>query len=328
MMASHVQLASRSMARRDSATFHAQADAPILRGTTTIDIESSSTHLAQTDRALAWPRLAEHGTAHHRVTETTTPHDSPAPAQPTLRMTGEEPGGDVLPSEPGATAETSDSKTSDSKASDSRTSDSKASESRTSDSKAARSRIVERLYTSSYHRVFCFVRRYTNDEEAEEIAHEAFVRLLRVRNLERMSISVAYLLRIAENLLRRRHGRAQRYREILTEIFVDSGRVGPGHDEVDGRHCANARATDTRSLVDEIDSERLDAVLKLLTPSEQSAVRLIVCQGMDYDTAARSLGVPVSTINNWKHRALTKLKQFVEGSDRAGSGRRPTAEAC
>jgi RNA polymerase sigma-70 factor (ECF subfamily) len=176
--------------------------------------------------------------------------------------------------------------------------------------------------------VFCFVRRYTNDEEAEEIAHEAFVRLLRVRNLERMSISVAYLLRIAENLLRRRHGRAQRYREILTEIFVDSGRVGPGHDEVDGRHCANARATDTRSLVDEIDSERLDAVLKLLTPSEQSAVRLIVCQGMDYDTAARSLGVPVSTINNWKHRALTKLKQFVEGSERAGSGRRPTAEAC
>lgn len=312
-MASHVQLASRSMARRDSATFHAQADAPILRGTTTIDIESSSTHLAQTDRALAWPRLAEHGTAHHRVTETTTPHDSPAPAQPTLRMTGEEPGGDVLPSEPGATAETSDSKTLDS---------------RTSDSKAARSRIVERLYTSSYHRVFCFVRRYTNDEEAEEIAHEAFVRLLRVRNLERMSISVAYLLRIAENLLRRRHGRAQRYREILTEIFVDSGRVGPGHDEVDGRHCANARATDTRSLVDEIDSERLDAVLKLLTPSEQSAVRLIVCQGMDYDTAARSLGVPVSTINNWKHRALTKLKQFVEGSERAGSGRRPTAEAC
>jgi RNA polymerase sigma factor (sigma-70 family) len=143
-----------------------------------------------------------------------------------------------------------------------------------------------------------------------------------------MSISVAYLLRIAENLLRRRHGRAQRYREILTEIVVDAGRVGPGHDEVDGRHCASARASDTRSLVDEIDSERLDAVLKLLTPSEQSAVRLIVCQGMDYDTAARSLGVPVSTINNWKHRALSKLKQFVEGSERAGSGRRPTAEAC
>ena len=311
MMASHVQLASRSMARRDSATFHAQADAPILRGAITIGVESSSTHLAQRDRALAWPRLAEHGTAHHRVTEATTPPDSPAPAQPTLRMTGEEPG-DVTPQ---ASAET-------------KSFESTPSESTVAESKAARSRIVERLYTSSYHRVFCFVRRYTNDEEAEEIAHEAFVRLLRVRNLERMSISVAYLLRIAENLLRRRHGRAQRYREILTEIVVDAGRVGPGHDEVDGRHCASARASDTRSLVDEIDSERLDAVLKLLTPSEQSAVRLIVCQGMDYDTAARSLGVPVSTINNWKHRALSKLKQFVEGSERAGSGRRPTAEAC
>ena len=83
-----------------------------------------------------------------------------------------------------------------------------------------RARIVGELYKSYDPRVFCFARRFARDEEAEEVAHEAFVRLFRVRNLERMSISVAYLLRIAENLLKRRHERAQRYRRILEESGV------------------------------------------------------------------------------------------------------------
>jgi RNA polymerase sigma factor (sigma-70 family) len=68
-----------------------------------------------------------------------------------------------------------------------------------------------------------------------------------------------------------------------------------------------------------VDSDRIHAVLRQLTPSEQSAVRLIVCEGLDYQAAARSLGVPVSTINNWKHRALIKLKQLIESE-------RPLAE--
>jgi RNA polymerase sigma factor (sigma-70 family) len=177
-----------------------------------------------------------------------------------------------------------------------------------------RSRIVGDLYASNYHRVFGFVRRFLGDADAEEVAHEAFVRLLRVRNLETMHISVAYLLRIAENLIRRRHGRAQRYREVL-EL---SGRMVP----VGERHgCSRAVYSDgTRdgSLSATVDSDRIEAVMRLLTPAEQTAVRLIVCEGLDYQAAARSLGVPVSTINNWKHRALVKLKQLIE-SDRTTS---------
>jgi hypothetical protein len=85
-------------------------------------------------------------------------------------MTGEEPG-DVTPQ---ASAETKvfeskvfESTSFESTSFESTSFESTPSESTVAESKAARSRIVERLYTSSYHRVFCFVRRYTNDEEAE-----------------------------------------------------------------------------------------------------------------------------------------------------------------
>lgn len=175
-----------------------------------------------------------------------------------------------------------------------------------------RARIVGELYKSYYHRVFCFVRRFVRDEEAEEVAHEAFVRLFRVRNLERMSISVAYLLRIAENLLKRRHERALRYRQILEESGVVAG-LSPRDSQ---RREVQERSSGAPSASGDlpIDAARLESVLCQLTHEEQAAVRLIVCEGLDYQAAARSLGVPVSTINNWKHRGLSKLKQLVRRS--------------
>ena len=36
---------------------------------------------------------------------------------------------------------------------------------------------------------------------------------------------------------------------------------------------------------------------------------MIVCEGLSYEDAAASLGVRVSTINNWKYRGIQKLKQ-------------------
>jgi RNA polymerase sigma-70 factor (ECF subfamily) len=179
---------------------------------------------------------------------------------------------------------------------------------------AARACIVGELYKSYYHRVFCFSRRFVRDEEAEEVAHEAFVRLFRVKNLERMTISVAYLLRIAENLLKRRHERALRYRRVLEQSGIVSGLHGMGERRGES---SERSVTGEQARTDlPIDSAQLAAVLGQLTREEQAAVRLIVCEGLDYQAAARSLGVPVSTINNWKHRGLSKLKQLI-GRSRA-----------
>lgn len=177
-----------------------------------------------------------------------------------------------------------------------------------------RARIVGELYKSYYRRVFCFTRRSVRDEEAEEVAHEAFVRLFRVKNLERMSISVAYLLRIAENLLKRRHERAVRYRRVLEQSGIVAGLVETGEQR--GESPARSWTGEHAHQDLWVDSARLESVLGQLTQEEQAAVRLIVCEGLDYQAAARSLGVPVSTINNWKHRGLSKLKQLI-GRSRA-----------
>ncbi len=215
--------------------------------------------------------------------------------------------------------------------------------------RSTRAQITGDLYKSCYGRVFCFVRKSVNDDEAEEIAHEVFVRLLKVRNLESMQIGVAYLLRIADNLLKRRFERARRYREVLQQV----GEQSPKHAELQeasqnqfwwfaassthaGRNegsreksrvglrdhsrgvpsasrasTAPAPARESTREPFELDARTLDAVLRHLTSEEQSALRLIVCDGLEYQAAARSLGVPVSTINNWKHRALAKLRLLI-----------------
>lgn len=172
-----------------------------------------------------------------------------------------------------------------------------------------RARIAGELYVAHYHQVFAFVRRFLDEAEAEEVAHESFVRLLKVRELERMSISVAYLFRIAENLLRRRYERAQRYRAILDRL----GRVAPWAFE--DSDAGSGQIVARRSVEESADgagSRRLEAAFEHLTSGEQSAIRLIVCEGLDYHAAARSLGVPVSTVNNWKHRGIAKLRRLVE----------------
>jgi DNA-directed RNA polymerase specialized sigma24 family protein len=49
-----------------------------------------------------------------------------------------------------------------------------------------------------------------------------------------------------------------------------------------------------------------------LPSHERDAVRLVICEGLSYEEASISLGVPVSTVNNWKYRGMNKLKARAE----------------
>lgn len=161
-----------------------------------------------------------------------------------------------------------------------------------------RADVVLRLFDDFYERVYAFLRKSTSPEVAEDLAQEVFVRLLQHPELERLTISVSYLLKIAHNLLRRRYARATRLRELLQERQQVLG--------VDGMTGAPMA----------LDSALLEAAMGLLTSDEHSAVRLIVCEGRSYQHAAASLGVTVTTINNWKHRGLTKLRRYLVEAER------------
>lgn len=157
----------------------------------------------------------------------------------------------------------------------------------------SRAEIVLDLFEQYYHRIYCFCRRSLSPDGSEDIAQEVFTRLLQLERLPEMTISVSYLIKIADNLIKRRYNRLQRFQRFLegNDGFKQGGRL------------MNNEPNESLDLDDDL-AKRLQA----LSPSERDAVELVICHGLSYQEAAQCMGVPVSTVNNWKYRGLQKLK--------------------
>lgn len=163
----------------------------------------------------------------------------------------------------------------------------------------ARLEIVQKLHSTCASRVYGFLRKSVSPDIADDLTQETFLKLLQVRNLERKSISISYLFRIAQNLLRRRFNVTKRRREVMEKVARFET---PAHE----KRLSGPVAIEASMLGDALES---------LTVHEQETVRLIICEGLSYTQAACVLDVPVSTINNWKHRALNKLKGTIDAAD-------------
>lgn len=188
-----------------------------------------------------------------------------------------------------------------------------------------RAEVVQRLFDAHHHRVLAFLRRLTSSERAEDLAQEVFFRLFSVKNLESREITVSYLFRIGENLVRKAYHREVRHRRAGEEL---RHRAGAGVEQ--GTEVGSSLPEGLSSDMTFVSSATLRQALATLTDNEQAAIRLIVCRGLSYEQAACSLGVNVSTINNWKHRGVKKLKRIIEearlprgseGETRSSSGR-------
>ena len=166
-----------------------------------------------------------------------------------------------------------------------------------------RADIVLDLVERYYDRAYAFARKSVDAATTEDAVQEAFTRLLGHRRLEEMEISIGYILRTVQNILRRRFSRTARLREILEEeIAPNQGR----------RTRDGSEKEDRLSPTTPVDVVTLQHAMDRLGDDERDALRLIVCEGLSYAEAARSLGVTVSTINNWKHRGLGRLRKLVE----------------
>ena len=167
-----------------------------------------------------------------------------------------------------------------------------------------RADLVLDLFEQYYTRVFCFARKSLPAESAEDISQEVFSRLLQLKHLEELDvISISYLIKIADNLIKRRYNRGQRFNRFLEAA----------HAEPRDRRTLGPRSEASTGLGREL-TDRLN----MLPPSEREAVRLVVCHGLSYQEAAESLGVPVSTVNNWKYRGLQRLKDMSEDEHETG----------
>jgi RNA polymerase sigma-70 factor (ECF subfamily) len=176
-------------------------------------------------------------------------------------------------------------------------------------SASRRSQIVLDLFDAYYDRVYAFARKSAEPAVAEDATQEAFVRLLQHPRLEELEISISYLLKIVHNILRRRHSRSVRLREILDEQVTPRERLRHEDTPFAFEHPTSETLADVRSL---------ERAFSRLSDDERDALRLIVCEGRSYAHAARSLGVSVTTINNWKHRGLGKLRRQIQAEQILG----------
>lgn len=149
------------------------------------------------------------------------------------------------------------------------------------------------LFESNYERVYRFARRSVDASTAEDIAQDVFARLLRLPDLAGREIKPAYLIKIAENLIRRRFNNDRRFARTVPRLAAE--RV---ESPIPGR--VESRADTAGRAVAGLDDK------------EREAVELIVCRGLSYRQAAASLGAKVTDINNWRYRGVERLRRYAE----------------
>ncbi|MEM7623851.1 MAG: RNA polymerase sigma factor [Planctomycetota bacterium] len=173
------------------------------------------------------------------------------------------------------------------------------------DPSAARKAFVESLYQLHHHRVSAFLRRLTDPATADDLSQEVFVRLMTARDLESRQISSSYLIKIADNLLKRHYRKAATMDRHVGNL-LDTAKQNMREPKATAGHGSNqgkAAAADDELM------RQLDAALRSLTHGEQDAVRMIVCGDLSYQQAASATGSRVTTVNNWRHRGLERLRK-------------------
>lgn len=136
--------------------------------------------------------------------------------------------------------------------------------------------------------------------EAEDIAQEAYVRLLRVDRIDLVRDPEAYLFRIAANVAYEHRLKARRSRGL----GVEEAALGPelGMDGV-----VETRVDQTMQV------KKLEAALADLSPKCRAAFVLHKRDGMTYREIGRKLGVSSNMIKKYLKQALSHCRRQMSG---------------
>ncbi len=153
-------------------------------------------------------------------------------------------------------------------------------------------------YSAELHRYLA--RRLAHPEDANDLAQETFLRLIRVERPERIRRPVAYLFSIAAHLIREFRLREDREHEHVT---FDSETLEQAEETVPtaGNEEPGYRLNLEQQLV--------RGLLKL--PRTQRAVLLLVKRdGLSHEEAARALNLSVHTIERYVVEATARMAQM------------------
>ncbi|MFD7549330.1 RNA polymerase sigma factor [Streptomyces sp. NPDC059816] len=169
--------------------------------------------------------------------------------------------------------------------------------------RAGESTAFAELFDSYARAVYNHAFRLTADwSTAEDVMAATFLEAWRLRDrVEPEGGSLRpWLLGIATNTARNQYRSNRRYRAAAGAAAAAELAVPDHADEV------AARVDDRRML-----AKALRALAKLRRP-EREVVALCLGEGLDYESAAEALGVPVGTVASRLSRARRKLRAFAE----------------
>lgn len=133
--------------------------------------------------------------------------------------------------------------------------------------------------------------RLANEQDAQDLAQEAYLRLLRASNSRLIHDPMAYLLRIARNLLHEWYSSPPGSREPVEEIeLVDEG----------------MSVEDLTEISQQV--ERLGNVLRHLSPKCRAVILMHRRDGMTYDEIAKALGISSSMVKKYLSQGLARCR--------------------
>jgi len=143
------------------------------------------------------------------------------------------------------------------------------------------------------------MRRLGHAQNAQDLAQEVYLRLLRVEDMDLVRQPQAYLYRIAAHVVyefRLREEREQKYMTIDSEAMAElADQVGDSSAEEQWRTMNTER--------------ELTRLFAQLPPVEQAILLLQKRDGLSYKEVAKKLDLSVHTVKKYLFRALLRLRQ-------------------
>ncbi len=143
-------------------------------------------------------------------------------------------------------------------------------------------------------------------QNAEELAQEVYLRLLRVESPQRVKSPQAYMYRVAVNALQE-----FRAREASSPVAFDSERVAQI-----GEHLSDDSATPETLIDRHTEGRELEKLVAQLPPMQRRVLLMATSQDLPHAQIASTLGISVRTVRNHLYRALHACRQQLSARDR------------
>lgn len=172
-----------------------------------------------------------------------------------------------------------------------------------SDETKARRALIDAIVADHSADLRRFVRSRLRDEgEREDVVQDAFLRLARYEDLNALTTPRQFLFKVAENLIRDRHRRAQTRRE-------------DAHDALDDHVLADQTADPALVAEQRDDLARVRAAISALDEPMRSAFILSRYQELSYRQIATRMNISVKTVERYISQSLFHLRDALSGGE-------------